>query len=89
MAIGLAPLLVSCFNAGRAHRKTLDFARCGAVGVYSRHGPYAQVIEHDVNGLLLPNDPSIWVAHLCDLAHHRQRLDQLCNAARAVACLAA
>src|SRR5205085_11321651 len=30
--IGLAPLLVSDFNAGRSHVKVFDVARCGAVG---------------------------------------------------------
>ncbi|MGC1955110.1 MAG: hypothetical protein WA970_21540, partial [Gammaproteobacteria bacterium] len=75
--IGLALLLESPFNVGRSYCKALDFARCGAVGVYSQHGAYEKIIQHDVNGLLLSNDPSEWVAHLCELASQRQRLDEL------------
>lgn len=80
--IGLAPLLDAPFNVGRSYCKALDFARCGAVGVYSQHKAYEKIIQHDVNGLLLSNDPSEWVAHLCELASQRQRLDELRSAAR-------
>lgn len=60
--IGLAPLLPSPFNAGRAATKILDYDRMGAVGIYSNGPPYHGCIEHGVNGWLLPNEQAQWVA---------------------------
>lgn len=66
--IGLAPLLPTVFNAGRGAVKFHDYARMGAFGLYSDQPPYAGFVCHGSDGLLLPNDPSAWVAALCRLA---------------------
>jgi hypothetical protein len=59
--IGLAPLLPSRFNAARGPVKFIDYARQGAMGLYSRVPPYEGYIRDGVDGLLLPNDPDAWV----------------------------
>lgn len=80
--IGLAPLLPSAFNAARAHVKAYDIARCRAVGLYAAAGPYHEVIRHAENGLLLANDPQIWIDALCALAGDPARLHALRVAAQ-------
>jgi hypothetical protein len=75
--MGLAPLLPSRFNAVRSHTRAFDVARCAAVGLYAEPGPYAQVIGHERNGLLLPQEPAVWVqaiVALCADDARRQRL---------------
>ena len=79
--IGLAPLLSTRFNAGRSHSKIYDIARCGAVGLYSTGGPYQPFISHAQNGMLLANEPQIWVDTLCRLIDDRAELNKLRQAA--------
>lgn len=67
-SIGLAPLLPSRFNAVRSHTRVLDIARCRAAGLYAQGMPYAGVIRHGRDGLLLPPDPQAWeqaIRQLC------------------------
>lgn len=45
IAVGLAPLLGSKFNATRAHVKVFDIAHCGAVGIYSSRAPYFPALK--------------------------------------------
>lgn len=66
--IGLAPLLESPFNGARSHTKFLEITRSGAVGVYSRRGPYAAVVEHGQTGLLADDSPAQWVDAVLRLA---------------------
>jgi len=66
--IGLAPLLPGPFNAARGAVKFFDYARMGAAGVYTDVEPYRGFVRHDVDGLLLPNDPQCWVDRLVALA---------------------
>jgi hypothetical protein len=68
--IGLAPLLPSRFNAARGATKCMDYARMGAVGIYTDVPPYSEHVRHGVNGLLLPNDPAAWVQAILDLANN-------------------
>ncbi|HEY0295107.1 MAG TPA: hypothetical protein VGC69_07210 [Bordetella sp.] len=82
--IGLAPLLDTPFNAGRAHVKAFDISRCGAMGVYSAQGPYGQVIRDGENGLLLDNLPELWVEAITSLVNDTPRLDTLRRAAMAL-----
>lgn len=75
--IGLAPILPSPFNMGRSHSKIYDIARCGAVGVYSTPSPYVDTITDRQDGLLLKNDPDLWMATIYDLVNDRARLNAL------------
>lgn len=81
--IGLAPLLPGPFNAGRGAVKFHDYARMGALGVYSDMAPYAGFVRDGVDGLLLPNDPATWVEALCRLAADPARRAALAAAAQA------
>lgn len=71
--IALAPLLPGAFNAARGPTKFYDYARMGAVGVYSNVSPYREFVKHDVDGLLLDNDPAAWIEAVLALAHDEQR----------------
>lgn len=58
--IGLAPMLTTPYNLAKSFVKIMDIARLGAAGLYSRSGPYAAVVTHGKDGLLLENDAQIW-----------------------------
>lgn len=62
--IGLAPLLETPFNRGKSWIKFLDITAMGGVGIYSRRAPYAGIVEHGVDGLLVGDDPADWQAAL-------------------------
>jgi hypothetical protein len=66
--IGLAPLLPSKFNATRGATKRMDYARMGAVGIYTDVQPYSDHVQHATDGLLLPNDPAVWAKTILELA---------------------
>lgn len=80
--IGLAPLLHNAFNAGRSHTKFFDIVRCGAAGIYSRAPPFADFINDNEDGLLLDNDPSVWVESIIRLAGQPAERDRLIAGAR-------
>lgn len=79
--IALAPLLPAAFNAGRGPTKFFDFARMGAVGIYSDVAPYRGFIRDKIDGLLLPNDPELWVKTIVDLAANPMLRQQMARAA--------
>jgi hypothetical protein len=87
--IGLAPLLPTPFNAARGAVKFFDFARMGAVGVYSARPPYQGFVRDGIDGLLLPNEPAHWVEALVSLAGDRTRMRVMAEAARERALAAA
>ncbi len=58
----LTPLLASPFNASRAPVKVIDAARCGAAGLYSDRAPYRGFVRDGLDGLLLDDEPSSWLA---------------------------
>lgn len=66
--IALAPLLPGPFNAARGPTKFFDFVRMGAVGIYSDVEPYKGFIRDGIDGILLPNDPMLWIKTIQDLA---------------------
>lgn len=80
--IGLAPLLPGLFNAARGPTKFFDFARMGAVGIYSDVAPYRDFVRHDIDGLLLPNDPSVWAQAIVQLANDPARRQRMATSAR-------
>jgi len=75
--IGLAPILSSPFNMGRSHSKIYDIARCGAVGVYSTPSPYVGAITDKEDGVMLKNDPDLWVETISGLANDPAKLNAL------------
>ena len=41
--------------------KFIDYARQGALGLYSRVPPYEGFVRDGIDGVLLPNEPEAWV----------------------------
>jgi len=80
--IGLAPLLPDPFNAARGPTKFFDFARMNAMGIYSDVEPYRSFVRNGVDGVLLDNDPVIWVRTIRELADQPSRRRQMAEAAR-------
>ncbi len=80
--IGLAPLLPSPFNAGRGPTKFFDFTRMGAVGIYTDIPPYSSFVRDGIDGILLPNDPALWVEEILKLANDAERRKAMLAAAR-------
>lgn len=80
--IGLAPLLDDPFNAARGPTKFFDFARMGAVGIYTDTSPYREFVRHGVDGILLPNDPKVWVMEITRLLSDPVRMGEMAAAAR-------
>lgn len=80
--IGLAPLRPSAFNAARGAVKFMDYARMGAVGLYSAVPPYAGFVRDNTDGLLLPDEPAAWVEALVALACDTPRRMAMLQAAR-------
>jgi hypothetical protein len=68
--IALAPLLSSRFNAARAATKFYDYARLGAVGLYSNAAPYKDFIHDGIDGFLLDNDPNLWVEKILQISNN-------------------
>lgn len=75
--IGLAPLLPSPFNAARGPTKWFDYARMGAVGVYTDAPAYKDFVRHGVDGYLLANDPDLWVKTIVGLADDMKKRRQM------------
>ena len=77
--IALAPLLENDFNAARGATKFYDYARLGAVGIYSNVVPYKGFIRDGVDGILLENKVDTWVDNILALSqnqHQRNILSQ-------------
>jgi glycosyltransferase involved in cell wall biosynthesis len=66
--VGLVPLLDVPFNRARSCTKFFDITRCGAVGIYSPHGACAELVCHEVDGLVVPLEQSAWVEAILRLA---------------------
>ena len=82
LAALLAPLLPGAFNAARGPTKFFDFARMGAVGIYSDVAPYRGFIRPEVDGILLPNEPAVWVKAIAGLVADPERRVRMATAAR-------
>ncbi|MBU0620468.1 MAG: glycosyltransferase family 1 protein [Gammaproteobacteria bacterium] len=66
--IGLAPLLDLPFNQARSYTKFFDITRSGAVGIYTPGDAYSGIVEHEVQGLIVPLRLEDWVAAILRLA---------------------
>jgi len=67
--IGLAPLRDTLFNRGRGPIKFFDYARAGAVGVYSAGPAFSDFVSHEIDGYVLENDPSLWAERIVELVN--------------------
>jgi len=79
--IGLAPLRDTPFNRARSYVKYLEIVRHGGVGVFAEGPPYAGVVRHRENGLLLPMDKERWVEGIAELATDDAARDAMRNRA--------
>jgi len=80
--IALAPHLPHPFNAGRGPTKFFDFVRMGAVGIYTDIEPYRGFIRNGVDGILLENDPDLWVRTITMLAGDESLRHRMVESAR-------
>lgn len=79
--IALAPLMPSTFNPGRGPTKFFDYTRMGAVGIYTDVEPYSGFIRHEIDGILLPNDPEHWIEMIGQLVRSPERRRRIATAA--------
>ena len=80
--IALSPLLGGAFNAARGPTKFFDYTRMGAVGLYSDVSPYRGLVRDGVDGVLLDNDPAVWVETILTLAQDERKRASIAAAAR-------
>lgn len=80
--IALAPLLPGKFNAARGPTKFFDYTRMGAAGIYSDVAPYRGFVRDGVDGVLLGNEPALWVEALLRLAEDNAGRESLAVAAK-------
>jgi len=78
----LCPLVDNTFNGARAAVKFFDAVRLGAVGLYSNRPPYASMILHETDGLLLSDQYGEWLAAIHRLLSEPQERQELANFAR-------
>jgi len=67
--IGLNPLQATPFNQARSYTKFFDITRCGAVGIYAPDSACAEVVSHELDGLVVAQDQEAWVSAILKLAH--------------------
>lgn len=79
--IALAPLLPTPFNAARGVTKFFDFARMGAVGIYSDVEPYRNFVRHGIDGLLVETEPQAWSKAISWLVENPKRREAIAAAA--------
>lgn len=79
--IGLAPLRDTLFNRGRGPIKFFDYARAGAIGIYSAGPAFSEFVSHEVDGYVLDNDPGLWVKTIVNLVNSPQLRQQMADAA--------
>jgi glycosyltransferase involved in cell wall biosynthesis len=79
--IGLAPLRDTLFNRGRGPIKFFDYARAGAVGVYSTGPAFSDFVSNGVDGFVLENDPALWVERIVELVNSPKLRQSMADAA--------
>lgn len=79
--IGLAPLRDTLFNRGRGPIKFFDYARAGAVGVYSAGPAFSDFVSNGVDGFVLENDPTLWVERIVELVNLPELRQNMADAA--------
>jgi glycosyltransferase involved in cell wall biosynthesis len=80
--IFIAPLADNFFNRCKSGIKFLEYTALGAPGVYSNLPPYAEMVKHDVTGLLAAT-PEEWKASLIRLIDDPGLREQMTRQAQA------
>lgn len=80
--IGLVPLVKNSFNAARSHTKFFDITTAGAIGIYARESECGRFVNHDVDGLVLPMKPELWVEKILELSEDAPRRTQMIEMAK-------
>lgn len=81
-AVGLAPVLGNRFNRARSPVKVMDVARAGGVGIYSAGTLFDACVDDGRDGLLLQNDPVLWVDAIAGLLADSGRRETMRQRAR-------
>lgn len=79
--IGLAPLRDTLFNRGRGPIKFFDYARAGAVGIYSAGPAFSDFVSNEIDGFVLENDPSLWIERIVELVNSPALREKMYTAA--------
>lgn len=79
--IGLAPLLDTLFNRARGPIKFFDYARCGAVGIYSKSNAFNSFVDDGADGFLLDNHHALWVETIISLVNAPNKRLEMAEAA--------
>ena len=79
--IGLAPLMDTLFNRGRGPIKFFDYARAGAVGIYSKGPAFSDFVADGVDGFLLDNDPQLWVEKIVEMVNNPELCQSMADKA--------
>lgn len=79
--IGLAPLRDTLFNRGRGPIKFFDYARAGAVGVYSAGPAFSDFVSNGIDGFVLENNQLLWVEKIVELVNSPQLRQRMADAA--------
>lgn len=79
--IGLSPLRDTLFNRGRGPIKFFDYARAGAVGVYSAGPAFSDFVSHEIDGFVLANDSSLWTERIIELVNSPALREKIYTAA--------
>lgn len=76
--IGIAPLTSSPFNLAKSGIKFFDYTALGAVTLASNLPPYANVIDHENNGILVSGDsPLEWERALTSIIYDHEKRQRL------------
>lgn len=83
-SVGLAPLADTQFNEAKSPLKFLQYTALGLVTIASARGPYADVITHGVNGLLVDDSTEAWLDAITRLVNDKPYRQKLLDHARAL-----
>jgi glycosyltransferase involved in cell wall biosynthesis len=81
--IGIAPIEDTDFNRCKSNIKFIEYSLAGMPTVASRVGPYADTIEHKVDGFLPKNTDDDWYNALKKLVDSKQKRIEMTALARA------
>lgn len=79
--IGLAPLRDTLFNRGRGPIKFFDYARAGAVGIYSAGPAFSGFVTNGIDGFVLENNRAAWIDKIVELVNAPQLRQRMADAA--------